>query len=113
MRRCWRGWSKFALGPPPIPSARSSCSPSSPITTRVPAYPFVVPAQVLAMADLDEVLDVYEQALAEAPRRGSLYAVAKAFRAQAFVLRGDLAEAEAECRDALAASQTWGANARF
>jgi DNA-binding CsgD family transcriptional regulator len=96
-----------------VPLARRALADGSLVREEIPAYPFVVPAQVLAMADLDEVLSVYEQALAEASRRSSMFAVAKAFRAQAFVLRGDLTEAEVECRDALAASETWGATARF
>jgi DNA-binding CsgD family transcriptional regulator/tetratricopeptide (TPR) repeat protein len=96
-----------------VPLARRALADGSLVREEIPAYPFVVPAQVLAMADLDEVLPVYEQALAEASRRTSMFAVAKAFRAQAFVLRGDLAEAEIECRDALAASEAWGATARF
>jgi DNA-binding CsgD family transcriptional regulator len=96
-----------------VPLARRALAGGELVEGEVSAYPFVVPAQVLAMADRDEVLAVYEQALAEAPRRGSLFAVAKAFRAQVFVLRGDLAEAEAECRDALAASARWGTTARF
>ena len=70
---------------------------------------------VLAMADLDEVLPVYEDLLAEAHRRGSVFAFAavKVFRAQALVWRGDLAEAETDAREALAAASAWGASARF
>ncbi|MFL5829199.1 MAG: AAA family ATPase, partial [Solirubrobacteraceae bacterium] len=70
---------------------------------------------VLAMADLDEVLLVFEEALAEAHRRGSTFdfAAVKVFRAQALLWRGDLGEAEADSREALAAARTWGASARF
>ena len=70
---------------------------------------------VLAMADLDEALVVYEDALAEAHRRGSTlaFAAVKVFRAQTLVWRGDLGEAEAEAREALAARQAWGSTARF
>ena len=76
---------------------------------------FVPACTVLAMADLDEVLVIYEDALAEAHRRGSTFAFAavKVFRAQTFVWRGDLGEAEADARDALAAGEAWGASARF
>jgi tetratricopeptide (TPR) repeat protein len=58
---------------------------------------FVPPCMVLAMADLDDALAIYDDALTEAHRRGSIitFATTKAFRAQAYVLRGDLAEAEA------------------
>ena len=70
---------------------------------------------VLAMADLDEVLIVFEDVLGEAHRRGSTstYAAAKVFRAQTLVWRGDLGEAEAESREALAVADSWGATARF
>jgi DNA-binding CsgD family transcriptional regulator/tetratricopeptide (TPR) repeat protein len=76
---------------------------------------FVFPCIVLAQADRDEVLAVYEDVLAEAHRRGSTaaWAAAKVFRAQTFVLRGDLAEAEADAREALAAGETWATSARF
>jgi DNA-binding CsgD family transcriptional regulator len=76
---------------------------------------FVAPCTVLAMADLDEVLVIYEDALAEAHKRGSTFAFAavKVFRAQTLVWRGDLGEAEAEAREALAAGEAWGASARF
>jgi DNA-binding CsgD family transcriptional regulator len=76
---------------------------------------FVPACTVLAMADLDEVLVTYEDALAEAHRHGSTFAFAavKVFRAQTLVWRGDLGEAEADARDALAAGEAWGASARF
>src|SRR6266516_1122218 len=76
---------------------------------------FVPPAVVLAMADLDEVLAIYDDALAEAHRRGSMlaFAAAKVFRAQTFVWRGDLAEADADAREASPNGQAWGASARF
>jgi DNA-binding CsgD family transcriptional regulator/tetratricopeptide (TPR) repeat protein len=76
----------------------------------------VVPsATVLAMADLDEVLAIYEDALAEAHKRGSTlaFAAVKVFRAQTLLWRGDLADAEADARDALAAAGEWGPSARF
>jgi DNA-binding CsgD family transcriptional regulator len=67
------------------------------------------------MADLNEVLAIYEDALTEAHRRGSTFAFAavKVFRAQTLVWRGDLGEAEAEAREALAAGESWGTSARF
>src|SRR5207247_3322622 len=70
---------------------------------------------VLAMADLDEVLTVYEDLLAEAHRRGSTfaYAAVKVFRAQTLLWRGDLGEAEADTREALAVGEGWGTSARF
>ena len=67
------------------------------------------------MADLDEALAIYEDALAEAHRRGSTFAfaAAKVFRGADPGRRGDLAEAEADAREALAAGEAWGASARF
>jgi len=69
---------------------------------------------VLAMADLDEVLTVFDELLAEAHRRGSTFAYAATtmFRAQTLLWRGDLGEAEADSREALAAGEAWGASAR-
>src|SRR5439155_15603854 len=94
--------------------ARRALADGTLITRHVGAA-FVPPSTVLAMADLDEVLLLYEDALAEAHRRGSSFAFAavKAFRAQTLVWRGDLADAEAEARDALAAGAIWGTSARF
>jgi DNA-binding CsgD family transcriptional regulator/tetratricopeptide (TPR) repeat protein len=76
---------------------------------------FVPTSTVLAMADLDGALVVYEDALAEAYRHGSTLAfgAVKVFRALALVWRGDLGEVEAETREALAAGEVWGATARF
>jgi DNA-binding CsgD family transcriptional regulator/tetratricopeptide (TPR) repeat protein len=96
-----------------VPLARRSLAEGTLVRAEISAYPFVVPAQVLAMADLDEVLAIYDEALAEAHRRGSIFAVTKAFRAQTLVWRGDLAEAETEAREAFAASEAWGTTARF
>jgi DNA-binding CsgD family transcriptional regulator len=76
----------------------------------------VFPAStVLAMADLDEVLEFYDDLLGEAHRRGSVLALAavKVFRSQTLVWRGDLREAEADAREALAGAAIWGTSARF
>jgi DNA-binding CsgD family transcriptional regulator len=53
---------------------------------------------------------MYDAALAEAHMRGSIFAFAttKLFRAQAFLFRGDLAEAEADSDEALQAGRAWG-----
>jgi DNA-binding CsgD family transcriptional regulator len=93
--------------------ARRALAGGTLLKQRIENLAFVVPTQVLAMADLDEALVIYEDALAEAHRRGSIFAFAKAFRAQTFLWRGDLAEAETECREAYAASEAWGTPARF
>jgi DNA-binding CsgD family transcriptional regulator len=73
---------------------------------------FVPPCMVLAMADLDDALAIYDDALTEAHRRGSIItsATTKTYRAQAYVFRGDLAEAEG--REAFAAAEAWGTTSR-
>jgi DNA-binding CsgD family transcriptional regulator len=72
--------------------------------------PFLMASIVLAMADLDDTLEIYDQALADAYRRGSVFAfaAAKVFRSQTFLYRGELQEAEGEGREALAACEAWG-----
>ena len=76
---------------------------------------FVPASGVLGMADLDEGLRAFEDALGEAHRKGSTlsFGAAKVFRAQVLLWRGDLGEAEAEARDALAAGGAWGVSSRF
>jgi DNA-binding CsgD family transcriptional regulator/tetratricopeptide (TPR) repeat protein len=95
--------------------ARRALAEGTLVREDVSGAAFVPPSTVLAMADLDDALVVYEDALAEAHRRGSPFAfgAVKVFRAQTLVWRGDLAEAEAEARDALAAGEAWGVSARF
>jgi DNA-binding CsgD family transcriptional regulator len=70
---------------------------------------------VLAMADSDQALSIYDAAVAEAQRRGSILtmAAAKAFRAQTWLWRGDLADAEGEASEANRAAEAWGTSARF
>jgi DNA-binding CsgD family transcriptional regulator len=65
---------------------------------------------VLAMADEEDALGLYDAVLTEAHLRGSAgaFASAKFFRAQALLFRGDLAEAEAEAAEAFAACREWG-----
>jgi DNA-binding CsgD family transcriptional regulator len=72
--------------------------------------PFVCAGMVLALADSEDVLPLYESALGEAHRRGSIFAFAgaKVFRAQAYVLRGALADAEVDAREARDACEAWG-----
>jgi DNA-binding CsgD family transcriptional regulator/tetratricopeptide (TPR) repeat protein len=96
-----------------VPLARRALAGGTLLKQKIENLAFVVPGQVLAMADLDEAFVIYDDALAEAHRRGSIFAFAKAFRAQTYVWRGDLAEAETECREAFAASEAWGTSARF
>jgi tetratricopeptide (TPR) repeat protein len=98
-----------------VPLARRALAEGTLVRQESFGATFVLPCAVLAMADLDEVLAIYEDSLAEAHRRGSTFAFAitKVFRAQTFVLRGDLAEAEADAREALAAGEAWGTTGRF
>ena len=104
-----------------VPLARKALADGTILRADQPAIPYPVGAglvptsTVLAMADLDEVLTVYEDALAEAHRHGSTIAfgAVKVFRAFALRWRGDLGEVEAEAREALAAAEVWGATARF
>ena len=75
-----------------------------------------VPAcTVLAMADLDEVLVIYDDLRADGLRRGSTlqFAAAKVFGTQPLLWRGDLIEAEEHAREALALADEWGTSARF
>jgi DNA-binding CsgD family transcriptional regulator/tetratricopeptide (TPR) repeat protein len=97
-----------------VPLARRALAGGTLVRERIPAASLVVPAQVLAMADLDEVLAFYEEALAEAHRRGSVgaFGAVKAFRAQTLVWRGDLGEAEAEVREAVVTSGAYGTTTR-
>jgi ATP/maltotriose-dependent transcriptional regulator MalT len=67
------------------------------------------------MADLDEAVAMSDASLVRAHQRGSIFSfrLAKMVRSQAFVFRGDLADAEADARDALEASVAWGTSPRF
>jgi DNA-binding CsgD family transcriptional regulator len=98
-----------------VPVARRALSYGTLVREDASGTAFIPPVIVLAMADLDEALLVYEDALAEARRRGSTlaFAAAKVFRLPALLWRGDLGEAEAEAREALALGQAWGSTARF
>jgi DNA-binding CsgD family transcriptional regulator len=98
-----------------VPLARRALADGTLVRGDVFGAAFVPPCTVLAMADLDEVLAVYEDALAEAHRHGSTlaFAATKVFRAQTLLWRGDLGEAEAEAGEALAAGDVWGSTARF
>ena len=98
-----------------VPVARRALAEGALVRDDVSGTFVIPPVMVLAMADLDEALVIYDDALAEAHRRGSTFAfaAAKVFRAQAFVWRGDLVEAEAEAREALAAGRAWGQSRPF
>jgi DNA-binding CsgD family transcriptional regulator len=93
-----------------VPLARRALSDDTLLQADNGGGPFVCAGIVLAMADLDEALTLHDAALSDAHRRGSAFgfAAAKVFRSQALVLRGDLAEAETDAREALDACEAWG-----
>jgi len=95
--------------------ARRALADRALLPWEVSSGPFILATMVLAMADLDEALVLYDAAVADAVRRGSIiaFAAARTHRAEAFLYRGDLAEAEAEGREALDACDTWGMSAAF
>ena len=98
-----------------VPLARQALAEGALIREDPSGTAFVAPCTVLAMADLDEALAIFDDALAEAHRRGSplAFAAVKVFRAQTLVWRGELAEAEADALGAMAAGDEWGVSARF
>jgi DNA-binding CsgD family transcriptional regulator len=98
-----------------VPVARRALAEGALVRDDVSGTFFIPPVVALAMADLDEALVIFEDALAEARRRGSTlaFAAAKVFRLLVLVWRGDLVEAEAEAREALALGRAWGPTARF
>ncbi len=98
-----------------VPVARRALAEGTLVREDASGTAFIPPVIVLAMADLDEALVIFEDAIAEAHKRGSTlaFAAAKVFRLLALVWRGDLGEAEAEAREALALGQAWGPSARF
>ena len=98
-----------------VPVARRALAEGALIRDDVSGTVFIPPVMALAMADLDEALVIFEDALAEARRRGSTlaFAAVKVFRLLVLVWRGDLVEAEAEAREALALGRAWGPTARF
>ena len=98
-----------------VPLARRALSDGTLVREDVSGTALIPPVVVLGMADLDEALVIYDDALSEAQRRGSAlaFAAAKVFRLQTLVWRGDLGEAEAEAREAIAIGEAWGPTARF
>jgi DNA-binding CsgD family transcriptional regulator/tetratricopeptide (TPR) repeat protein len=65
---------------------------------------------VLAAADRDGVLELLDEGLTEAHARGSIvdFATAKWMRARVLLMRGDLADAADDSREALASISEWG-----
>jgi DNA-binding CsgD family transcriptional regulator len=98
-----------------VPVARRALAEGTLVREDASGTAFIPPVIALAMADLDEALLIFDDALAEARKRGSIlaFAAARVFRLLVLVWRGDLGEAEAEAREALALGQAWGPSARF
>src|SRR5262249_37947944 len=77
--------------------------------------PWVVACPWLALAGVDEAVTIYDTLLADARRHGSRLDVAltQLFRAEAFVCRGDLADAVTEGLESRQTYEAWGTAPRF
>jgi DNA-binding CsgD family transcriptional regulator len=77
--------------------------------------PLVSSTLMLAVADQDVAMEVFDSCLALAHEQGSVFAfaAAKLFRARTFFLRGALAEAETDAREALEAVESWDLRLRL
>jgi DNA-binding CsgD family transcriptional regulator len=93
-----------------VPLARRALADDELLAAENGGVPQISACMVLAMADLDEALEMYDVALADAHRRGSVFAFAsaKVFRAETYLYRGELAEAEVDGREAMEACDAWG-----
>jgi DNA-binding CsgD family transcriptional regulator/tetratricopeptide (TPR) repeat protein len=93
-----------------VPLARRALAGETLLRADAGGGPLIRAGMVLAMADEDDALALYDAVLTEARLRGSAtaFASAKFFRAQALLFRGDLAEAEVEAAEAFAACREWG-----
>jgi DNA-binding CsgD family transcriptional regulator/tetratricopeptide (TPR) repeat protein len=93
-----------------VPLARRALAGETLLRADAGGGPLIRAGMVLAMADEDDALALYDAVLTEARLRGSAtaFAAAKFFRAQALLFRGDLAEAETEAAEAFAACREWG-----
>jgi DNA-binding CsgD family transcriptional regulator/RecA/RadA recombinase len=93
-----------------VPIARRALSGETLLRAEAGGGPLIRAGMVLAMADEEDALALYDAVLTEAHVTGSVtaFASAKFFRAQALVYRGDLAEAESDAAEAAAACREWG-----
>jgi DNA-binding CsgD family transcriptional regulator/RecA/RadA recombinase len=93
-----------------VPIARRALADGALMTSRTGGGGFIRAVMVISMAHEDEALELYDASLAEAHRSGSIveFAAVKAFRAQALLFRGDLAEAEADAGEAAVARRQSG-----
>jgi DNA-binding CsgD family transcriptional regulator len=95
--------------------ARRVLADRPPLPGEPSAGPWLVVAVVLTLADADDALAIYDVLLADARREGSMLDIAlgQLFRAETFLNRGDLADAEAEAREARDTFEAWGTTPRF
>jgi DNA-binding CsgD family transcriptional regulator len=95
--------------------ARRALADGALLPGEVSSGPYILASIVLATADEDDAVAMFDAAVADAHRRGSIiaFAAAKAHRAETFLFRGDLHEAEAEARGAFVSRDTWGMSAAF
>jgi DNA-binding CsgD family transcriptional regulator len=93
-----------------VPLARRALADGTLLKAESGGGAFVRATMVLAMADEDDALRLYDAGLTEAHRNGSIleFAAVKVFRAQALLFRGDLTDAEAEAGEAFQACREWG-----
>jgi DNA-binding CsgD family transcriptional regulator/tetratricopeptide (TPR) repeat protein len=93
-----------------VPIARRALGGETLLKAEAGGGALIRAGMVLAMADEDDALALYDAVLSEARLQGSVtaFASAKFFRAQALVYRGDLAEAESDAAEAAAACREWG-----
>jgi DNA-binding CsgD family transcriptional regulator len=95
--------------------ARRALADGELLPGEVSSGPYILASIVLATADHDDAVAMFDAAVADAHRRGSIiaFAAAKAHRGETFLFRGDLHEAEAEARSAFVSCETWGMSAAF
>jgi DNA-binding CsgD family transcriptional regulator/RecA/RadA recombinase len=93
-----------------VPLARRALAGGTLLTADAGGGAFIRAGMVLAMADEDDALELYDAALARAHLSGSIVTLAssKFFLAQALLFRGDLADAETEAGEAFTACRDWG-----
>jgi DNA-binding CsgD family transcriptional regulator len=94
----------------PVALARRALAGGTLITVEDAGGSFVRACIVLALADQDDAASMYDAALAAAHLQGSIsaFGTSKVFRGQVFLMRGELDDAVADCREGLAATREWG-----
>jgi DNA-binding CsgD family transcriptional regulator len=94
----------------PVALARRALEGGTLIAIEDAGGSFVRACIVLALADQDDAASMYDAALAAAHLRGSIsaFGTSKVFRGMVFLMRGELDDAVADCREGLAATREWG-----